>query len=304
MTLPPPIVRRLALIKYMFREGLEQSRRPSPAFVTGLLTFHDAVELFLHLACDHHGAALKPKASLEDYFAALNEKVGPVANKVTMMKLNEARRNLKHHGNLPHAEDMESFRFGMQAFFDENTPVLFNGLRFSDVSLIDMVACEKAREHLAAAEDHWRRGRPGEARSSLALAYHELHWDYMERNRDRWGRTPFDFGPSFSAFIGSRLGLEGEARRFVDDVLESIKQMRSALEVMVLGIDYKKYVEFDTLTPGVLRTMDGRTHLSPSFSSAELKQEEYDRCFSFIIEAALKLQEFDFAFVAARAETV
>lgn len=267
---------------------------------TALLAFHDAVELFLHLACDQHGVSLKPKASFEDYFAALSEKVGPLASKVSMMRLNEARRNLKHHGNLPHVEDMESFRFGVQAFFDENTPRLFNGVGFSDVTLADMVACAKARKQLVSAADHWQSGRLGEASTSLALAYDELRWDYLERNRDpRWGGNPFALGPSLTFMSGASLGLDGNAQRVVDDVLDSIRHMRRALEITVLGVDYKRHVEFTMLTPSVQRMAGGSTSVVRTHSR-DLSEQEYERCYGFVIEAALKLQEFDFLFAFPR----
>jgi hypothetical protein len=41
------IVRRLAFIKYLYAVAIEQSKRPEPLCSASILTFHDAIELFL-----------------------------------------------------------------------------------------------------------------------------------------------------------------------------------------------------------------------------------------------------------------
>lgn len=46
-------VRRLAFIRFFYGQGLEQAGRPQPMAATALLSFHDAVEMFLLLAAEH-----------------------------------------------------------------------------------------------------------------------------------------------------------------------------------------------------------------------------------------------------------
>lgn len=40
------IVKRLALIRYLYTVGVEQSYRPEPLCSASILTFHDSIELF------------------------------------------------------------------------------------------------------------------------------------------------------------------------------------------------------------------------------------------------------------------
>jgi len=47
------IIKRLAFIKYLYKLAVDQSRRPEPLCSASILTFHDAVELFLQLASEH-----------------------------------------------------------------------------------------------------------------------------------------------------------------------------------------------------------------------------------------------------------
>lgn len=292
MALPLSTVRQLALIRYMFHEGVEQSRRPSPLFVTALLAFHDAAELFLHLACEQHGVVHKEKGAFLDYFSELKQ-VGSLAHEPGMNRLNKARVNFKHHGNLPHAQDMEFFRVTVESFFEANTPTLF-GTKFSDISLTDLVACLAVREHLAAAEAHWSSQRGEDARDSVAVAFDELLLDYRNRKRaPRSGRSPFYFGPSFAFLDGFHLRAEGPLRKFADAVAEGMDQMQWSMEILALGIDYRRYVRFEMLTPSVQRTASGAASIS-RFHRSPLSQEEYEYCLSFVIEAAVKLQEFDF----------
>lgn len=51
--------RRLAFIRYLYLVGERQSRHPEPFGSAALLTFHDAVELFLQLASEKLDASSK-----------------------------------------------------------------------------------------------------------------------------------------------------------------------------------------------------------------------------------------------------
>ena len=44
---------RLAFIRLLYLQGIEQYRQPRPLSAASILTFHDTTELFLILAADH-----------------------------------------------------------------------------------------------------------------------------------------------------------------------------------------------------------------------------------------------------------
>ena len=52
--LPVPTMRRLAIVKYLHTQALEQERKGGPLAGLALLPFHDAVELFLQVAAETH----------------------------------------------------------------------------------------------------------------------------------------------------------------------------------------------------------------------------------------------------------
>jgi hypothetical protein len=53
MPIDPQEMKRLALIRFLYTEGLEEVARPAPLSSRALLSFHDAVEMFLLLAAEH-----------------------------------------------------------------------------------------------------------------------------------------------------------------------------------------------------------------------------------------------------------
>lgn len=291
--LTPQTVRQLALIKYMYQEGEQQSRRPSPLFVSGLLSFQDAAELFLHLACGHHQVELKKRAEFLDYFAAL-EPVAQVRHRQGMDRLNRARASFKHHGNLPNDDDMEFFRVTTKSFFEENAPALF-GVAFERISLADMVTCEKAGEHLRKAREAWALDKRRDAETQVALAFDALLADYRSRKRlNSYGPSLFGFGPSMDFVSGHRAGMGApRLEEFIDKTKESIERLRDAVEILAFGLDYRKYARFSLLTPSLTYAAAGN-YFTTHRAGPDLTAEEFEYCFGFVIESAVKLQEFDF----------
>ncbi len=63
-------MRRLAFIRYLYGDAVRQSQLPEPMCAASVLTFHDAAELFLVLACEHKDVGntnLKFAAYWEEY---------------------------------------------------------------------------------------------------------------------------------------------------------------------------------------------------------------------------------------------
>ncbi|WP_406464978.1 hypothetical protein OH768_53595 [Streptomyces sp. NBC_01622] len=51
--LDPRTVQRHAYIRYLYREGIEQSRQPTPLRSRAITSFHDAVENYLGIVTQH-----------------------------------------------------------------------------------------------------------------------------------------------------------------------------------------------------------------------------------------------------------
>jgi hypothetical protein len=275
----------------MFQQGVVSSHAPSPLFVMAILNFQDAAELFLHLACEHHQVAVPKQAQFLDYWKVLAA-VGPVRHETGMDRLNRARVAFKHHGNLPNELDMEHFRVTIENFFEENALLLF-GVSFKDVSLVELVQFTEARDQLKLAEASWGATKTDDSRIALARAFSFLLRGYQEKNENGEYRDPFDFGPSMTFLSGNHLHLErGPMKKFIDGTTEAIGLLQSALRTIALGIDYRRLVRFRSLTPTLGWHLSGHTIHMRDFPP--LSKADFDFCFNFVIESAIKLQQFDY----------
>ena len=101
------VIKRLALIKYFYKEAIEQSQRPEPLCSASILTFHDAIEFFLQLASEILDIG-KNQLSFLEYWGILASKLpeGIPTQKESMRRLNRARVALKHHGTSPSKLDI------------------------------------------------------------------------------------------------------------------------------------------------------------------------------------------------------
>lgn len=305
MTLDEVSTRRLAFIRYLLNTAVEQSQRPEPLCSASILTFHDATELFLQLACEHLGVG-RVRPNFLDYWEVLGQKLsgkGPT-QKESMRRLNSARVELKHHGTLPSKLAIEGFRANAINFFEENTPILF-GIGLSDVSLIELVQFEDAKKNLKEAEYLLNQSKIEDALDKVALAFEQLIRDYEMRKMGEFGRSPFFFGKEMD-FLRSFFwdfdqllagpSFTGKMEEFVDSVRESLEALQGAVKILSLGIDYRRYAKFRLLTPNISWTIGGGIHFNRVTRGTEgtPTSDDVQFCIDFVIESAITLQEFDF----------
>lgn len=294
------VIKRLALIKYFYKEAVEQSQRPEPLCSASILTFHDAIEFFLQLASEYLDIG-KKQPSFMEYWKILASKLpkGVPTQKESMRRLNGARVALKHHGTSPSKLDIEAFRASATNFFEENTPPIF-GIKFSEISLIELVQCEETKNNLKESEQLLEENKIEDSLDKVALAFTQLIDDYESRKRGHFGRSPFFFGESLT-FLGSfHMGIDRSQERkladFVDKIKKSVEALQVAVKILSLGVDYRRYVKFRLLTPHIDRALAGNYLISrvnwgekgvPSVKDVQF-------CIDFVIESAVILQEFDF----------
>lgn len=294
------VTRRFAFIKYMYKVAVELSERPEPLCSASILTFHDAIELFLQLASECVDVS-KNNILFMEYWDLLSPKLpnSGLTQKEPMRRLNNARVALKHYGNLPSKLAIEGFRAGTTNFFEENTPLVF-GVEFSDISLIELVQYIDAKNNLKEAEKHLKEKKIEDALDKVALAFAQLIDDYESRKPGR-----FFFGESMT-FLGTSLSSslkgiysfnsERELAKFIDNVKKSIESLQEAVKIISLGIDYRRYVEFRLLTPYIVKHLDGSYHIINQRGSKGIPTvEDVQFCIDFVIESAVTIQEFDFS---------
>jgi hypothetical protein len=298
VTLDHNTMRRLAFIRYLYQVGIGQSQASAPLNGASVLTFHDAVELFLQLASEHlNSGAGQP--SFMDYWGILDKKLddGELAQKESMRRLNKARVALKHHGTLPSDLDIEAFRGSVTAFFLDNTPLVF-GIQLDEVSLVEFVSPASARRLLEEANQLLDEGNTLDAMDKVAMSFADMIDDYEDRKRDRFGGSPFFFGKSLtfqSSFFMGTDKIDRKLSEFVDRVKESLEAQQDAIKMLALGIDYRKYSRFKRLTPILIKSMGGTVVQRRQGTEVGFAPDDVRFCIDFVIESALALSEFDYS---------
>lgn len=291
-------LQRLSFIKYLFSIGLYQSNQPEPLYGISILFFHDSIELFLQLSLEKLGTSSPTEPKFMEYWSIIDAKLKntSLSQKESMKRLNKARVDLKHLGIIPSKLDVESFRATTSAFFNENCPIIFE-VSFDDISLIDIIKLERPKDLLKQAKENFEKEQIGKSLENLALSFEYLISGYEESKKDDFNRSPFLFGESMtnlkSFYLGGIINEDRIIKKFVDTVSKSIEEIQKAIKIVSFGIDYRKYVKFQSIVPSVVFSISNEPILYTR-EGMTLSKDDLEFCVSFIIESALKLQEFDF----------
>lgn len=294
------ITKRLAFIKYLYGIGQEQAKKSEPMCWAAILTFHDAVELFLQLVAEY----VKLNERIKDirfmeYWALLEpclKTMGKpeLTQKISMERLNKARVDFKHYGNPPSKNTITGdFLVNTQNFFEENALAVF-AHKFDDVSLLELVNCKDAKNELKKAEISMNANKFEEALNAVAKAFVKLIDDYEQRKTDKWGNSPFNLGKNVTFYERDKFGRDME--KFIDATESSLEALSEAVKIIGFGIDYKRYAKFKTLTPYVYHYVGGDYDVGDLDEeiSKNLTRDDVSFCIDFVIESALALQEFDY----------
>jgi hypothetical protein len=294
--LTPSTVRRLAFIRFLYGQGVDQARRPQPLAATALLSFHDAVEMFLLLAAEHLGVSLDRNTTFDGYWTQIATQASvQLPSRSAMRRMNNSRVNFKHHGSIPSATDLDQFRADATTFFTDATQAVF-AADFTSIDMTDLVTQQDALAKIRDAETHAGQGDYVEALALLSEALDDLLGDYAARKRISYNTTAFTFGPqrfdttsavAHNPEVGSKLG------NLILRMTEAVGEMQHALRVLAVGLDYRRYARFDMLVPRIVRFMDGHREVR-TVPGLQIGGEEYQFCKLFVIEAAIHLAEMDF----------
>lgn len=190
--------------------------------------------------------------------------VPQLTSKVAMQSLNDTRISLKHRGIIPSKLTVETNRERATQFLDEHTRKIF-GIEFRDISLIDMIKCDEVKKNLKESEQMLEKGEIKKALSNVGHAFVRLIDDYEDRKRSEFGRSPFSFGESMIYLSGFDIGLTKDESfdtlsEFIDKVKDSVEALQNAVNILSLGINYRRYSKFRLLTPRITRMGGGRYH--------------------------------------------
>ena len=167
---PTDMIQQLLLTKRIFLEAAVYVDRSDPVSSgMAISVLQDCVELYVWTVIKARSITAKETASFVSNLEALQKANILIPEAAKLLELNKARVGFKHYGNLPatiearkHQTYVEDFlRRGMQDDF---------GLKFDDLSLVDLVGNEDIRLQLRAAEVKIAAGNYVDAANDLAKA--------------------------------------------------------------------------------------------------------------------------------------
>lgn len=287
--------KRLAVIKQLYLHGVEQSYEVEPMNGFSILSFHDSVEMFMKLCAESRNIKISKDVNFGDYFTKLPD----LQCNATMANLNSKRVNLKHYGTLPSKLDVEISRANVTDFFEQNTPIFFN-VQFAEISLVSLIKYKGVREYMDKSLSELSLDKFKESITNSQIAFKELMWCYENENtinfESIFGKS-HDF--SFQSSFHLNLGLGRDFDRFIDNVSESIPMLEERLNIIGLGIDYMHYRKFKMLSPLIQMwpNYDGdnkyEVYINDERDRRICSKRNAQFCFNFVIDSALKLQQFD-----------
>jgi hypothetical protein len=293
-------LQRLAFVKFLYTTGIKQAQAPEPLASAGLLMLHDAIELFFDLAWEHLNCT-EQRREFKDYWGPINaklkEKGQPTLHQQTpVIRLNKARVALKHHGGHPSKMDLEAYRNTAREFFTDNCPLIFD-VSLESLSMAEFVQPEDARKQVEEAIQLRAEGKFDEAAHKLVVAFETMRYHHMEPDDDRPGASPFSFGPNLSFVVHQFKGLRdygnGDAERGVADIVHSVTELKRAMQVLALGLDFRRYIRFTSHMPICMRMANGNFRLQ-EMRTYNRNAETIQFCTDFVIEAALQMGGFEY----------
>ncbi|MGW1000463.1 hypothetical protein [Streptomyces sp. NPDC002520] len=285
-TLDPLTVQRLAYIRYLHREGIEQSRQPPPLRSRAITSFHDAVENYLGLVAQHLGIELARNTEFMAYWAAIKPKF-ELPKKEQMRRLNDVRVSLKHNGTFPSGHHIEQARETLADFFTTVTPRVF-GVHFDTIDMVDLLTQPEVAQLLRDAQTHADIGDYTQAVAGLSLSIDALVDHYAVREFGGTG-SPFSFGPNIAWHDDPKLDGRSAPRDGRLAKLTAIAESaQHALRAISIGIDYASLARFKIIAPRVIQYLDGgQSYVVAEYHEA-LTADDYDWARHFVIESALR----------------
>ncbi|MFD7881104.1 hypothetical protein ACFV3N_01560 [Streptomyces bauhiniae] len=290
--LDPFTVQRLAYVRYLYREGIEQSGQPAPLRSRAITSFHDAVENYLGVLTQHLGIDVAKAPEFIAYWALVKEKFD-LPKKDAMKRLNDARVALKHNGTFPSEHQIEQAHRAAEDFFTTVTPKVF-GVDFDSIDMVDLLTQPETARLLREAQTHADVGDYSMAMAGLVLAFDALLDYYSASERPTMGASPFKFGTK--VYPGDRPRIDGvnsqtsgRLKKFTDFA----NAAQDALRVISLGIDYPSVARFRVITPPVYGYGDGSVRFVDLHSVQELTADDYDWARHFVIESGLRASRAD-----------
>lgn len=143
---------------------------------------------------------------------------------------------------------------------------------------------------------------------ALGVAFAQLLDEFDNRQKSFYGHSPFLFEERRYSYTSPselyRNVEDKKIRESFDAAFSLIRSLQQVLKIMSLGIDYRRYAHFRTLTPQVLWNSTSKKYvvtpiyehglgpgLTPIGKSPSI--HDFNFCYEFMIVTAFRLQELD-----------
>lgn len=283
------IIKRLAIVKHLYQQGLALSYESEPTNGLCLLPFHDSIEMFMRICADVKGLKVDRNTMFMDYFSKLPD----LLCSSQMQNLNNKRVALKHHGEIPSSLDIDIARANTTEFFQLNTPVYFD-IEFSEISQTSLIKYSSVAEWLNKANDAHNKGAFVESICLSHVAFQELLLSHDE-DKSYFYESPFSAVKECKHFFRDTK-IDYQLDENIKKIKKDLLSIDDALTIIGLGIDYKQYTKFKILSPyiNVWPEKGGRKFDWHPKENVLANSRNSSFCYDFVISCALNLQRSDF----------
>jgi hypothetical protein len=307
------IIRRLAVIKHLYKLGIEQATLPETLSYTSILSLHDAIDMFMNLAAEMKG--ISKGMYLIQYFDAIPD----LTLKSSVNKINKRRNNLKHDGIIPGKIEIQDTCSVAKIFFEENVKIIFNK-EFIDISLFTLISYDKVREFLQQGNALIDANDFKSAARELAKAYFHLllveESLNKKKNKNPWYDSEMQplikdgkfYTKAFEKIFEDQdeIFKEPKTDKGYVEISEGVASLTynfnkafsytfQSLRIFFLGLDHRKYNHFTSFMPQAVSYNSEKDEYQifvPLNYPNELTKDNLTFAIDFIMEFALKLQEF------------
>jgi hypothetical protein len=282
------IIQRLSLVRYLFQKGIEQTHNSDPVSSFGLLHIHDSVEMCFLLACEKYGIKTDRLGFIEMFDSIDNElkkKNKTLQYRNDAKSLNELRRDLKHKGKFPSKIHLQEIVITSRLLLEHISEECFQ-TNFQELSLVSLIYHDDVKLFLQSAIEFWAQGNESLASEKLSLAFSTLLGKY---NHISPFNDNFEYNYSGSGSYHYEHPV-GRIEHFLYELIDGIQHLEGITQVLTYGIDYKKFHQFQFLTPTVTKEKN-KTEFNHN-NRKKIGEEDFQFCINFVVECALQLQEF------------
>jgi hypothetical protein len=301
---------KLVYSKFLYEQGISNSKKAYPFSTIAILNYHDAIEFFIAIIMDIHRIKKDYGLSIEKCIEKINKELEPkgieTITYTEIKKINNLRNLLKHEASIPAKIELENATSQTTSFLIKNFEILI-GQDFNEISTAQLIGDKEIRGHLTKARKKFEKGEIKDVRTELAYAF----WKIINRQKYHYQDThplPFHFGEDNlkSSFLmdlpknyrpthyqNTNEEFEKiykqfeEIGKFIDNSKETIDSMRNAIEMLSLGIDYRKFVIFSKSIPKAERFALGTylVNIGYEMESRKFTDKDLQFCTEFVIES-------------------